>query len=319
MKTSNTVITIIVLILVVGGIYLLQRDTDNTVTPNQTATTTQSTSTDSDTAATGTDQQPDTDQSETSDQDENDSRQGVSVIGQSAGGFDITAQTYGDGDRRLLFVAGLHGGYDWNTVKLADRMMEWFDSNPAVIPDSLSVTVVPNLNPDGLQEVTGSATPDFTQADVAADTTAGRFNANNVDLNRNFDCNWQSEGRWQNRSVDAGSSAFSEPEAQALRGWVESNNPEAAVAFFSAAGAVYSSACNGEPSTASTNLMNTYAQASGYPAEGEFNAYEITGDAVDWMAKMGVPGISVLLSNHQDTEWSRNKAGVEAVLQAYSQ
>jgi len=244
---------------------------------------------------------------------------GASVIGTSAGGNDITAHTFGNGETRLLFVAGLHGGYEWNTIKLADRMIGWFEDNPSVIPDSLSVTVIPNMNPDGLETTTGTTSLAFNASDVADNTVPGRFNANNVDLNRNFDCNWQSEGMWQNRTVNGGSSAFSEPESQALRDWVNSNSPDAAVVFYSAAGAVYSSACNGEPSTASTNLMNTYAQASGYPAEGEFDAYEITGDAVDWMAKEGVPGISVLLSNHQDVQWDMNRAGVEVVLQSYAQ
>ncbi len=248
-----------------------------------------------------------------------DAGSGVSVIGTSAGGHDITAHTFGDGDTRLLFVAGLHGGYEWNTIQLADQMLTWLEDDPSVIPDSVSVTVIPNMNPDGLETTVDTTSLDFDPGDVPSDTVSGRFNANDVDLNRNFDCNWQSQGTWQNQTVDAGSSAFSEPETQALRDWIESNNPDAAVVFYSAAGGVYSSACNGQPSTASTDLMNTYARGSGYPAEGEFDAYEITGDAVDWMAKAGVPGISVLLSNHHEVEWGINRAGIEAVLESYAQ
>jgi hypothetical protein len=245
----------------------------------------------------------------------------AAVIGTSAGGYDISAYTYGSGDTQLLFVGGIHGGYEWNTVKLAGRMIDWFDDNPSVIPDSLSVTVVPVLNPDGLEETVGTTSPDFDIASIPSqsETIPGRFNANEVDINRNFDCNWQPQGQWQNRTVDAGSSAFSEPEAQALRGWVESNNPEAAVVFYSAAGAVYSAGCEGPASTASEDLMNTYANASGYPAEGLFDAYQLNGDAVDWMATQGITGISVLLSNHQDVQWDMNRAGIEAVLENYSQ
>jgi hypothetical protein len=32
------------------------------------------------------------------------------------------------------------------------------------------------------------------------------------------------------------------------------------------------------------------------------------------MAKKDIPAISVLLSNHQDIEWKKNKAGIQAVL-----
>jgi len=247
--------------------------------------------------------------------------EGKAIIGTSAGGHDIPAYTYGSGDTRLLFVGGIHGGYEWNTVKVADQMIEWLERNRSVIPENVSVTIIPVLNPDGLNETVGTTSSEFSAADVPTqeDTIPGRFNANDVDLNRNFACNWQPQGQWQSRTVDAGSSAFSEPEAKALRDWIQNNNPEAGIVFYSAAGAVYSAGCNGEASTASVDLMNTYAQASGYPAEGLFDAYELNGDAVDWMAKEGVTGISVLLSTHQAVEWDKNRAGIKAVLESYGQ
>lgn len=328
MSKTNITIVIVILLVVIGGIFYLERggeQPDNVPLDEPQATTTESTSTDAvdestttdDTATTsepdGTNDQMDT----TSDT----SPTGVSVIGTSAGGHDITAHTFGNGDTRLLFVAGLHGGYESNTIVLSERMIEWFESDPSVIPDGVSVTVMPNMNPDGLEAVVGTTSIAFAESSVPGQeqTIPGRFNANGVDLNRNFDCNWQPEGTWQSRTVDAGSSAFSEPETKALRDWVQSNSPDAAVVFYSAAGAVYSASCDSQPSTASSNLMDSYAEGSGYPAEGEFDAYEITGDAVDWMAKIGVPGVSVLLSNHQDVEWERNRSGIEAVLENYAE
>lgn len=321
MTNSNIIISLIVLIIVVVGAVLLTGGEANAPTdaatstePSQATTTQTPTTTDTNTS----------DEATTTDSmqgEQSDDQQSVVTMGNSAGGHEISAHTFGNGDTQLLFVAGLHGGYDWNTVKLADRMIGWFEANPSMVPESVTVTVIPNMNPDGLETVFDTTETDFDTMNPPSQeqTVAGRFNANDVDLNRNFACNWQSEGTWQNRTVDAGSSAFSEPETQALRDWVNSNSPDKAVVFYSAAGAVYSSACNDQPSTASTDLMNTYAQASGYPAEGEFAAYEVTGDAVDWMAKQGVPGISVLLSNHQDTQWERNKAAVEALLQTSSE
>jgi hypothetical protein len=68
------------------------------------------------------------------------------------------------------------------------------------------------------------------------------------------------------------------------------------------------------PSKASTELANTYGKAAGYPVDAEFDAYSITGDMVNWMAKEGIPAISVLLTDHKTTEWTKNKAGIEAVL-----
>jgi hypothetical protein len=148
--------------------------------------------------------------------------------------------------------------------------------------------------------------------------TEGRFNSNNVDLNRNFDCEWSSEATWQNRQVSGGNAPFSEPEAVAIQEYVDMYNPAAAVVWFSAEGKVYPSACGDTPSNASVTLAATYANSADYPVEAEFDAYAITGDMVNWMAKEGVPAISVLLSNHQDTEWSKNRAGIEAVINAYA-
>jgi hypothetical protein len=66
-------------------------------------------------------------------------------------------------------------------------------------------------------------------------------------------------------------------------------------------------------------LASTFATAADYPTEAEFDAYAITGDMVNWMAKEGIPAISVLLSDHQSPELAKNLAGVEAVLNSYSQ
>lgn len=268
------------------------------------------------------DEDNDDDQQDEDDESEEETTQddGEETIGQSVNGNAITAYHYGSGDTELLLVGGIHGGYSWNTSLLSYELMDWLESNPDVIPENVTVTVIPVLNPDGLSEVVGTASASFSAADVPSmqETIPGRFNANDVDLNRNFDCNWQSEGTWQNRTVDAGSSAFSEPEAQALRDYVRSNEPTATVVYYSAAGGVYTSSCNGEVTQASQSLMNTYAQASGYPAEGEFTAYEVSGDAVDWMAKEGFTGISVLLETHSSSEYSQNQAALEAMLESYA-
>src|SRR3990167_5672109 len=38
------------------------------------------------------------------------------VIGQSVENRDIVAYHFGSGDKEVLFLAGIHGGYEWNTV-----------------------------------------------------------------------------------------------------------------------------------------------------------------------------------------------------------
>ncbi|MCB9811197.1 MAG: hypothetical protein H6779_03425 [Candidatus Nomurabacteria bacterium] len=253
--------------------------------------------------------------------EEMDSRGPISTIGKSAGGEDILAYHFGDGDQELIFVGGIHGGYSWNTALMSFEMIDWLKSNPSVVPENVTVTVIPVLNPDGLKKVTGTSGK-FTAAQVVASDavkTEGRFNADNVDLNRNFDCEWQPVGTWQDREVSGGKTVFSEPETQALRDYVKKNQPTAVVAWYSAAGGVYSSSCKNGILPETKTLTNLFAKAAGYPAYEEFNYYEITGDMVNWLAGQNIPAISVLLTTRENTEWSKNRAGIEAVLKHYAE
>lgn len=245
----------------------------------------------------------------------------VEVIGTSAGGNDITAYHFGDGEKEVLFIGGTHGGYSFNTALVAFEIIDYLEANPNAIPEDVMVTVIPVFNPDGLTEIVGT-TGRFEGSAVTDDDAArvdGRFNANGVDLNRNFDCEWSETGTWQNRSVSGGSAPFSEPEAAALRDYVEQHEPVGAVVYYSQAGGVFSSNCLDGVLPATVELTNAYADAAGYGAYEEFNFYEITGDMVNWMSKERIPAISVLLTNHEETEWSKNQKGVDAVLQYFSE
>lgn len=242
------------------------------------------------------------------------------VIGKSVQAKDIVAYHFGTGDTELLFIGGIHGGYSWNTSLVAYELADYLKNNPTVIPANVKVTVIPVLNPDGLSKVTGSSGR-FTPSDVSKTDSvvvSGRFNANNVDLNRNFDCDWKSSGVWQTKTVSGGSSAFSEPESAAIKAYVESHKIAGAITWYSSAGGVYASNCHNGVSSQTSALTATYSSASGYPAYNEFNFYEVTGDMVNWFAKENIPAISVLLTNHTDTEWDKNRAGVEAVLKSYA-
>jgi hypothetical protein len=198
--------------------------------------------------------------------------------------------------------------------------MDYLESTPSAIPTGTRVTVIPVLNPDGLNKTVGTAER-FTATQVPSSQTirtAGRFNANNVDLNRNFDCDWQANAKWQNTDVSGGTASFSEPEARALRDYVRSAQPAAVVVWYSAAGGVFASNCHEGVLPETNTITQVYAQGSGYPAYQEFNFYEITGDMVNWLAKERVPAISVLLSDHESTEWSKNRAGINALLTHYA-
>ena len=242
-----------------------------------------------------------------------------SVLGQSAEGRNIEVYTYGNGKTKLLFVGGIHGGYEWNSVLLAYKFIDYFNADPKNIPANLTIIIIQALNPDGVYKVTGNVGR-FSIADVSTDSAtlaSGRFNGNNVDLNRNFDCKWQPQSTWQSKTVSGGSSAFSEPESKILRDFILKNNPSAVVFWHSQSGTVYASQCKNGILLGTMDIMNAYARASGYSPSTTFDAYTTTGGADDWLTSLGIPAITVELKTHQTVEWEQNLAGLEALFQYY--
>ena len=238
-------------------------------------------------------------------------------IGTSVEGRTIDAYTFGSGDKEVLFVGGIHGGYEWNSVLLAYQFMDYLETDPSVIPQGMRVTVIPSLNPDGVYAVIGKEGRfAATDAPPEAETVKGRFNANGVDLNRNFACKWAPTSTWRGNAVSAGTSAFSEPEADALRRYVEATVPVATVFWHSQSNAVYASECEAGVLPLTRAIMNTYATAAGYKAVESFDAYPITGDVEGWLASIGIPAITVELATHTSIEWEKNRAGSVALLQS---
>jgi g-D-glutamyl-meso-diaminopimelate peptidase len=243
------------------------------------------------------------------------------VIGKSIEDRAIESFTFGTGKTHLLFAGGMHGGYEWNSVLLAYGFIDYLDAHPDAIPKNVTISIIPSLNPDGVYKVVGKEGR-FTEDDASKNTTvlaAGRFNAHKVDLNRNFACNWQSTSTWQSKIVSAGTAAFSEPEAKALKNYVSEFEPSAAVFWHSQSNAVYASECNEGILPGTLTIMDAYAKAAGYPAVKSFDAYKITGDAEGWLASIGIPAITVELKTHETIEWDRNLAGFKALLKEYTQ
>ena len=301
---KKTLTILIILLVVIFGIYLLSKDDTTSVTmvdDTNLETTTETTTTDTEMVM-------------------EEERSPIEVIGQTVEGRDITAYHYGEGEKEILFVGGIHGGYSPNTALVAYQLMDYLETNPTVVPEGVMVTVVPALNADGLTAATG-VEGRFTAADVStseATRVASSFNANGVDLNRNFDCDWKASATWQTKTVSGGTAALSEPEASAISTYITAHEPVLTVAWYSAAGGVFSSACHNGVLPETTALTNLYAQASGYPAYEEFDFYEVTGDMVNWVAKNGLPSISVLLTDHTNTEWEKNRAGILALLKHFA-
>jgi hypothetical protein len=231
----------------------------------------------------------------------------------------IEHSTFGRGPLHLALVGSIHGGYEWNTANLAYEVLAYFEANPAVVPSSLTLHIIPVANPDGLALVkpgwtTGPIPP---PAGVITDTLPGRFNGRGVDLNRNWNCNWSSAAVWRDRPISGGEAPFSESETVALREFFLSEKIDAVIFWHSAAGVVLPGRCGSADHAPSNDLAAVYSAASGYPVRHSL-PYEITGDASDWLTTQGIASIAVELTDHTAVEFERNLSGVLAVLDYFA-
>lgn len=228
----------------------------------------------------------------------------------------MTSYQFGDGPDQLVFVGGIHGGYEWNTILLAYEAIDHFTDNPNAIPISATLHIIPTANPDGQYLVTGRDGR-FSTNDVNPDNLPGRFNAREVDLNRNWDCVWSETAVWRDQTISGGSFPFSEPETQILREFLVGLKPAAVIFWHSAANGVYAASCP-DLFWPSYTLAQIYGLAAGYPVYESFENYQVTGDAGDWLSLQGIPAISVELINHESTDWDKNLNGMTAVLAQYN-
>ena len=223
----------------------------------------------------------------------------TSNIGYSVKGRAITAWHFGSGASRLVFFGATHGN-EKSTKYLMDRWIAEIDANFDKVPAGVSITVIPNLNPDGF-------------------AMNSRRNANNVDLNRNFPANdWKKDVTMPSGELvinGGGTSALSEPESKAIANFVTAYQPRLVLTFHSIA-SIVSGNSKGIADTAAIK----YSELSGYnySAFGEEETvfkYDTNGAFETWMHdKAGLPTILVELSSHTASEFYTNRSAMWEML-----
>ena len=237
-------------------------------------------------------------------------------VGISYGGRTIVDYQLGQGPRQIVLVGGMHGGYEWNTISLAYDLFDYFVAHPELIPQTITMHIIPSANPDGQYAATGKEGR-FSVSDVYIDTVPGRFNGRAVDLNRNWDCSWQPTATWRGNEVSPGAAPFSEPETSALRAYLTTLDPAVVVFYHSAANGVFAAGCP-DVHQPSMDLAAIYGSASGYPIYERFFHYEVNGDASDYLSTLNIPSFSVELITHEGLDWQMNLNGVKALLASYA-
>ncbi|MBK8020227.1 MAG: succinylglutamate desuccinylase/aspartoacylase family protein [Chloroflexi bacterium] len=218
------------------------------------------------------------------------------IIGQSAGGRPIEAWAFGSGERALILVGGIHGGWERNTVALLEQLIAHFEDAPSDLEPGIRLILIPVANPDGL---------------ALGRTAAGRFNANGVDLNRNWSCEWSREAYWRRETVNPGTRAFSEPETQAIANFILAERPNAVLFYHSAADGVFAGNCGGDHGSLAVAAL--YAEAAGYSCCDGFSAYPVTGTAPTWADGERIPAADVELTQSDQPEFERNLRAIIAL------
>ncbi|HZY42072.1 MAG TPA: M14 family metallopeptidase [Anaerolineae bacterium] len=226
--------------------------------------------------------------------------EGPLTYGRSFDGRPLVAYRLGTGPIARVVIGGLHGGYEWNTTPLMSRTLEHLTSTPDLLPDDLTLYVIPLANPDG--------------AAAGTDRVYGRMNGNGVDLNRNWDYQWQMTATHGTRPVYAGAAPFSEPETRALRDFIADRKISAAIFYHSAGAVIYSGA--GITTSQTVTLAQFMAEQTGYRYAPEGVPGQITtGDAIDYLTTVGITAVEIELTTHTALDWEVNLKALKAFLE----
>jgi len=216
------------------------------------------------------------------------------VIGYSVSGRPIEVYTFGQGERQRMIVAGIHGGYEWNTIALADELITHITEHPEIVPSDVTLYILRNLNPDG---------------DARDHGIDGRVNNHGVDLNRNFPANWSAEwdrdGCWNYGPTTGGTGPGSEPETRALMAFLLSHKVEALISYHSAALGIFP---GGEPWDAKSMLFadTIHRVAKNYPYPPIDTGCKFTGTLADYAVSLGAVAVDMELPTHKSTDFKTN-------------
>lgn len=228
-------------------------------------------------------------------------RASVITAGYSVSGRPIEVYTFGNGERQRMIVAGIHGGYEWNTIALADELIRHIFENPDIVPSDVTLYIMRNMNPDG---------------DARDHGIDGRVNDHGVDLNRNFPANWKKEwnreGCWDLTKTTGGTGPGSEPETRAVMYFLQSHKVETLISYHSAALGVFP---GGDPWEAdSKKFAKALARVTKYPYPPIDTGCVYTGTLADYAVDLGITAVDMELSTHKTTDLEGNLKALEVLL-----
>ena len=222
------------------------------------------------------------------------------VIGYSVQGQPITAYYFGSGSQTILYTGAIHGS-ELSSKYTMESWISELSQRAGDIPADRQVVVVPVMNPDGAAR-------------------AMRYNANNINLNRNFPTyNWTSNTVVSGGRVEAGaggSRAASEPETQALIQLTHQLRPRLVVTYHSLGSLV-----NSNDVGMSISVGQQYSRLVGYQfipnsQTSVIFGFEMTGTYEDWLLELGIPAILIELPTHTQNFIGTNRSALWMTLRS---
>lgn len=210
----------------------------------------------------------------------------ASALTKTAGGRTVWALRLGTGRRRVLLTAGHHAN-EYIASVLLWRLLEdycqsvWeggslFGFSGRMLFQRTSLYLVPLVNPDGVDLVTGEIVPGSQEYEAARALAASqpqvpfpdgwKANLQGVDLNLNYPADWELARAMKASGPGPrdypGDAPLSQPETKALADYTRRIQPDAVAAWHTQGGEIYAAGKDGV--IPDENLARKLASASGY-------------------------------------------------------
>jgi predicted deacylase len=231
-------------------------------------------------------------------------------IGESVNGKNIWAYKIGEGQIKFAFGGGIHGN-EVGTVKFIKQLVNFIYLNKDNYKD-FTFYFIPIINPDGYE--IGIANPDYFHGG-----NIGRFNANNVDLNKNFPTKsfnkysvWsRGDSYTESKKVYCGEYGGSEPENNALTRFLLDNKVQIFFNYHSSGGDVQA---NQIPLSVELNKIYSQACKFGNWPEEEWKKLGQTGTAKEWCEENNIAFSEIENTGRWGSDWERQKPAIVAIL-----
>lgn len=231
-------------------------------------------------------------------------------IGFSGKHTPINCYRINNGPIKILFVAAIHGN-EVGTVKFGYHLLSWLFANQKSFTP-LTLYLIPCLNQDGYK--LAKQNPNYFIGG-----RVGRFNSNQVDLNRNFDTpSFQEKSTWsfgknysQQETVYCGQAPGSEPETKALTKLILDQEIKVLFMIHNTGQDVM-----GNLNQLSQTLAKLYSEKTGFRLvdNEEWEKLSQSGTAKEWCELNNIAYIEVEGSTRWGSDWKKQKGAIESML-----